>query len=133
MGVDFVQAIRDAYEGNILLRPPYGGELAQDFPEELCRILAVSNGIEEMMEHPRTGERMCIGWILYSYEMMCEWSSYYRKEYGVTGTVFADDGADCSYFLKPDGRIVCLDSVDGTETVVAMSLNEYCRSYLKGH
>lgn len=52
--MDFVQAIQDVYEGNILLRPPYEGELPQDFPEELCRILAVSNGIEEMMRHPQT-------------------------------------------------------------------------------
>lgn len=50
--MDFVQAIQDVHEGNILLSPPYAGELPQDFPEELCRILAVSNGIEEMMRHP---------------------------------------------------------------------------------
>lgn len=85
------------------------------------------------MRHPKTGEKICIGWILYSYEMMCEWSSYYRNEYGVTGTVFADDGADCSYFLKSDGRIVCLDSMDGIETEIAVSLKEYCQSYLRGH
>lgn len=51
-----------------MLHAPYKGDFEVNIPGEICSILQVSNGIEETMLNPKTGERMPITWILYSYE-----------------------------------------------------------------
>lgn len=121
--MDFIEAIDGIYEGNIRLNPPYVGEKPEDIPEEIFTILRVSNGIEETMVHPATGERMAIAWIIYPCEMIWEESSFYHEECGIEGVVFAADGADALYILKPEGRITCFEY--GEETEAAGSLREF--------
>lgn len=41
------------------------------------------------MVHPKTGEKMVVGWILYSYEEMVKSTNYYKDEYGLRGTLLA--------------------------------------------
>lgn len=125
--MDFIQAIDRIYEGNILLNAPYEGERPKDIPEEIFAILRVSDGIEETMIHPGTGESLVIERIIYSCEMMREESSFYQEEYGVEGVVFATDGAGDPYILKPDGRVTCLEAAAGEETEAAGSLREFYR------
>ena len=127
--MDFIQAIDNRYEGNILLNPPYEGERPGDIPEEIYEILCISNGIMETMLHPNTGERLSIGWIIYPDEMMREESSFYREEYGIEGVVFATDGAGDPYIFKPDGRIIRLDPTCGEEAEEAGSLREFYEAF----
>ena len=73
-----------------------------NLPESLKEILLSSNGVLETMPHPKTGEMMDIGWIVYSYDVICRATAYYKKEYGLSGTVFSDDGAGNPYYIFQD-------------------------------
>ena len=122
--MDFIEKIRELYQGNILLQPPYLGE-GEEIPEELLLILRISNGIEETMIHPKSGEKIVIGWVIYPYEIIVSDTRFYRKEYQMDGTVFSTDGAGNPYLLKPDGTVSCLDGIDGIETKISNSLANF--------
>lgn len=122
--MDFIGEISRLYDGNILPGAPYTGERA-NILEELFDILRTADGIRETMPNPESGEPMPIAWILYSYKEMSEASEFYRDEYGIKGTIFADDGAGNPYILKPDGSVTLFDAVDGEESTVADSLEEF--------
>lgn len=123
--MDHIDQIAALYQGNILLHPPYEGEWTINTPEEIRSILRISNGIEETMLHPKTGERMSIGWIVYPYEMMLEENSFYQQEYGIEGFVFSDNGAGEPYLLKADGTVACFDPICGEESRAAESLSSF--------
>lgn len=122
--MNYIDEISRLYDGNILPGKPYMGERA-DIPEELFGILRTANGIRETMPNPETGEPMPIAWILYSCEEIIKASEFYRNEYGIKGTVFADDGAGNPYILKSDGSITLFDAVDEEESTAADSLEEF--------
>ena len=95
-----------------------------DLPEQLKSILTNANGIKETMDHPQTGEMMDIAWIIYSYEEIKKWSSYYHDEYGISGVVFSDDGAGNPFYLE-DGAVYEFDPIDGESTLKADSFEAF--------
>ena len=123
--MDYISKISNLYKGNILLHSPYEGNWGADIPQAIRSILQVSNGIEETMLNPKTGEQMPIMWILYSYDEMMIESSFYQENYGIEGFVFADNGAGEPYVLKPDGTITCYNAIDDEEIQVADSLSDF--------
>lgn len=124
--MNFIDKISRLNDGNILPEAPYTGEQA-DIPEELFDIMRTANGIRETMPDPETGETMPIAWILYPYEEIVKASEFFRDEYGIEGTVFADDGAGNPYILKSDGSVTLFDAVDGEESTAADSLADFFR------
>ena len=123
--MDYINRIFDMYDGNISLQPSYKGSCSENVPDELYSILQVSNGILETMSSPKTGEKIPITWILFSYEKIIEETSFFKSEYGVEGIVFADDGAGNPYVLKSDGKIMCYNVIDNEETQIACSLCDF--------
>ena len=77
-----IDLIYKKYNGQIKLNNPI---VCKDnsIPESLREILLKTNGIQETMIHPKTGEPMVIGWIVYSYDEMIRATNYYRNEYGL--------------------------------------------------
>ena len=91
-------------------------------PDELVDILRISNGIDETMVNPHTGEIEVIDRIIYSFAEMKGQTNCYRSEYGGEGFVFAGDGAGGFFVLKPDGRIFLYEYHDLNEEPYAESL-----------
>ena len=120
--MDYIDRILHQYNGEILLHAPYKGKRDSGIPEELYSILYVSDGISETMCLPNTNEKIEIGWIVYSHEMILEWTAFYAMNYGIKGIVFSDNGADCVYCIKPNGTITCFSGIDGEETQIADTL-----------
>lgn len=50
--------------------------------------MRITNGISEIMCLPDTNEKIEIGWIIYSHEVMVEWTSFYVANYGIKGQCF---------------------------------------------
>lgn len=123
--MDYIRTISHMYNGNILLHSPCKEDCKTDFPEELCSILKISNGIDETMLEPNTGERISITCVLYSYEQIVRESELYQKEYGIEGFIFTDDGAGNSYVLKSDGTVTCYNVLDDEEVQIAGSLYDF--------
>lgn len=130
--MDYIERISNQYKGEILLHDPYNGKTYENIPKEIYSILRISNGVSETMRLSVTDEKLEIGWILYSHEMILEWTSFYETNYGLKGTVFSDDGGDCVYCIKADGKITCFNSIDNDETPIADSLWDFfdCNSHL---
>lgn len=123
--MDYIEKIAHQYDGNILLHAPYQGQKDVCMPEELYSILCISNGISETMYLPHTEEKTTIGWILYPYEMIQQWTAFYAVQYSIQGTVFSDDGAGCPYILKGDGSITCFNGIDNEESKIADTLSDF--------
>ena len=105
-----IDLIFKKYDGRIKLNNPIVcGD--NGIPELLREILQKTNGIQETMIHPKTGEQIEIGWIVYSYDEMIRATNYYRNEYGLSGTVFSDDGAGNPYYILDD-KIYEYDPID---------------------
>ena len=120
-----IDLIREFYDGNIELKDPNtSGELL--VPDILKNILTQADGILETMEHPKSGEKMTIGWIIYSYDMIVKQSAFYKEEYGLDGTVFSDDGAGNPYYILND-KIYQFDPIDNESELKAGSLEEFYR------
>ena len=120
-----IDQIREFYDGNIELKDPNtSGELL--VPDILKNILTQADGILETMEHPKSGEKMTIGWIIYSYDMIVKQSAFYKEEYGLDGTVFSDDGAGNPYYILND-KIYQFDPIDNESELKASSLEEFYR------
>lgn len=117
-----LELIRSFYDGNIVLMEPCGSDL-DGLPEVLKEILLKSDGIEESMVHPKTGEIITIGWIIYSYDMICKMTAFYKSDYGIEGTVFSDDGAGNPYYIL-DGKIYQFNPIDNESEFIADSLEE---------
>lgn len=124
-----LEMISKKYEGNIKLNPPLDDNemetVTQTFPTPLQEILRQSNGIKERMRNPNTGEEMEVSWIVYSYHMILEESTFYKETYSIEGVVFSDDGAGNPYYMKNDGKIYLFEPIDNTETLIADSMEEF--------
>lgn len=122
-----METISKMYEGNIsLCEPLNSGEILNShLPEELLNILKQANGIKETWMNPYTGMAEEISWIIYSFEMMVEWTDFYRDTYSIEGTVFSDNGADEVYYIKSDGKVYSYDCVCLKEAYIADSLQTF--------
>ena len=120
----YIDQIYDSYKGNISLYAPYTDKQNKNIPEELYSILSISNSILETMHLPATGETIEISWIVYSHEMMIEWTDFYATNYNIEGVVFSDDD-DNVYIIKPDNTITCYNTIENIETKIADSLFDF--------
>ena len=118
-----IESLKEKYGNNYRLLDPFPCE-DNNIPEILRNILHQANGIQETMPHPKTGETIIISWILYSYEEMIKSTDYYKNAYGLSGTVFCDDGAGNPYYLL-DGKVYEFDPIDNESTLLAESLEEF--------
>lgn len=118
-----IDDIRALYNGMIELQDPVVCDDC-DLPEELKSLLKQSNGIQETMIHPKTGEEMVIGWIIYSLDEIVKETKYYKDEYGIDGVVFSGDGAGNPFYLL-DGKVYEFDPIDNESELKADSLEEF--------
>ena len=123
--MDYIEQISNQYGGEILLHDPYTGDKHENISQEIYSFLQISNGISETMRLPNKKEKIEIVWLIYSHDMILEWTSFYDTNYGLKGTVFSDDGGDCVYCIKPDGAITCFNSMDNDETQIADTLWDF--------
>ena len=124
-GMDCIDRISRRYRGELLLHPPYRGKRDGRVPEELYAILCISDGISETMRLPDTHQRAEVGWILYPHQMILEWTEFYAANYGTEGAVFADDGADCAYCIRPGGTVACISGAEDREARIADTLWDF--------
>lgn len=108
-----------------MLKAPYEDEKDKNIAEELYSILCISNGILETMCLSNRDENIVIGWILYSHEMMMEWTAFYTANYGIKGTVFSDDGAGSPFIMNLDGTITCFNAIDNESIKMAETLLDF--------
>ncbi len=120
-----IDLIKMKYGNDIkLLEPSFCEDMS--IPDKLRAILHQTNGIQETMFHPKTGEKIVTGWILYSYEEMVRSTNNYKNEYGLQETVFSDDGAGNPYYLL-EGKVYEFDPIDNESTFLANSIEEFYR------
>ena len=118
-----IDVIKGFYDGMIKLQEPADCNNF-DLPEELKKLLIQTNGIQEIMIHPQTGEEIVIGWIVYSLDEINRETQFYREEYGINGVVFSGDGAGNPYYIS-DGKIFEFDPIDNESILKADSLEEF--------
>lgn len=118
-----IDVIKDFYDGMIKLQEPADCN-NYDLPEELKKLLIQTNGIQEIMIHPQTGEEIVISWIVYSLDEINRETQFYREEYGINGVVFSGDGAGNPYYIS-DGKIFEFDPIDNESILKADSLEEF--------
>ncbi len=97
----------------------------KQLPAELCEILKISNGINEVMINPKTNKVMVIDRIIYSFSEIKNETEHYKYEMGGEGFVFADNGAGDFYVLKPDGHITIYEYFELSESYAADSLYDF--------
>ncbi len=85
-------------------------------PADLFELLKISNGVPELMTHPKVddGEPFVIGSILYAFEDMLTESQAFKALFGADGLVIAGNGAGGYFVVRPDGTI-CLYEYVGEE------------------
>ena len=118
-----IDVIKKSYNGMIKLQEPVDCD-DYELPEELKMLLEQSNGIQETMIHPKNGEEIVIGWIVYSLEEIQRETQYYKEEYGINGIVFSGDGAGNPFYIS-DGKIYEFDPIDNESILKADSLEEF--------
>ena len=127
--MDIISLVKQKYENNFQLCPPLNksqyNEARVFLPDELLSILSVSNGIEETIIIPNTGKIEVIGYIIYPYKDIKEWTTFYHNKYGCEGIVFAGDGAGGEYFINPDGQIYYYECMGEDGEPYADSLSDY--------
>ncbi len=104
--MDYINRISHQYSRKILLHVHYKGKKGEN----------IRNYV--FIQH----RKVETGWIIYSHEMILEWTDFYTANYDIKGIVFSDDGADCVYCIKPDGTITCFSSMDNEEIQIADTL-----------
>jgi hypothetical protein len=57
--------------------------------------------------------------------MILEWTEFYAANYGTEGAVFADDGADGAYCIRPGGTVACISGAEDREAPVADTLWDF--------
>ena len=121
-----IDVIKNFYNGMIKMQEPVDCD-SYDLPEEIKALLSQTNGIQETMILPKTGEEIVIGWIVYSLDEILRETQYYREEYGINGVVFSGDGAGNPFYIS-DGKIYEFDPIDNESTHKADSLEEFYKS-----
>ncbi|MBQ1295195.1 MAG: hypothetical protein IIY21_14220, partial [Clostridiales bacterium] len=71
-----IDVIKDFYNGMIKMQEPVDCD-SYDLPEEIKALLSQTNGIQETMILPKTGEEIVIGWIVYSLDEILRETQYY--------------------------------------------------------
>ena len=129
--MDIIDAVRNRYAEDFLLREPLDDERYEKakalFPAELAELLHESDGIEETMVIPKTGERVSVYFIVYTFDEIISETETYRADHGGDGVVFSGNGAGGKYVIKPDGKVYFREYYDEEEEFCAGSLLEFFR------
>lgn len=127
--MDIIDLIKSKYGENCRLRSPLTKSQYQNakkiLPKELCDILKVSNGIEEIMTNPNTNKKIVINHIIYTFSEIKTYTDCYSYEDNIEGFVFADNGIGNVYVLKPDGSITLYEESYQSEIPEAESLWDF--------
>ena len=121
-----IDLIKKKYDVNIMFQKPADCS-DPDLPGCLKELLLLSDGIKETMTHPKTGEKMEIGWIVYSYKEICTATKYYKEEYDLPGIVFAGDGAGNPFYVF-DGKVYEFDPIDNESMIKADSFVDFFKT-----
>lgn len=127
--MDIIDLIKSKYGENCRLRSPLTKSQYQKakkkLPKELCDILKVSNGIDEIMTNPNTNKKIVINHIIYTFNEIKTYTDCYSYEDSIEGFVFADNGIGNVYLLKPDGSITLYEESYRSEMHEADSLWDF--------
>ena len=129
--MDYIALIRQKYGDACRVCPPLSKEdyeaAAQRLPAELLAILQRSNGIEELMTHPKVddGKPFPIGYIVYSYQEILDTTALVSELYGGEGIAFSGNGAGGYYVLKEDGTVWLYEYVGEEGECVAEDLAQF--------
>jgi hypothetical protein len=95
------------------LEEPQLSQAMTMLPNDLLEILKVSNGILELMTHPKAndGKPFVIGSILYPFDEIVSQTKVFNELYTVEGIVFAGNGAGGYFVIRPDGNIYLYEYV----------------------
>lgn len=128
--IEFIQA---HYGDSCRLRSPLTKaqyeKARRKIPNELLEILQVSNGIYDVMPHPKTGKTIITGWVVYPLSDMLAQTKAYLDEYDGEGTVFAENGAGGFFVLKPDGKVHIYEYFDLGEEPYAENLQAFFQKW----
>ncbi len=133
MVLDIIKLIQQIYGDSCQLRSPLNKRQYEKarkmLPVELLEILKISNGINETMPNPNTGNNMVIDRIIYSLAEIESQTNCYLGEYGNKGVVFAGNGAGGFFILKPNGKIFLYEYFDLDEEYYADNLTDYFKKW----
>ena len=96
-------------------------------PNDLFELLKISNGVLELMTHPKVnnGKPFVIGSIIYSFEEICSESKAFTELFGIEGVAFAGNGAGGFFIINPDGKIFLYECVGEEGEYYAENIREY--------
>lgn len=133
MILDIIKLIQQIYGDSCQLRSPLNKRQYEKarkiLPVELLEILKISNGINETMPNPNTGNNMVIDRIIYSLAEIESQTNCYLEEYGNEGVIFAGNGAGGFFILKPNGKIFLYEYFDLDEEYYADNLTDYFKKW----
>ena len=122
MVLDIIKLIQQIYGDSCKLRSPLNKRQYEKarkmLPVELLEILKISNGINEIMPNPNTGNTIVIDRIIYSLAEIKSQTDCYLGEYGNEGVVFAGNGAGGFFILKPNGKIFLYEYFDFSRRIL---------------
>lgn len=95
-------------------------------PPELSNLLQYSDGITQLMY--LHGEKITIGWILYSLSEVVKNTQIFQTTYHKDGIVFSDDGTGDYFYIMSSGEVRQFHPIDGEDEVIATSLTEFYRN-----
>jgi len=104
-------------------------------PNDLLEILKISNGILELMTHPKVddGQPFVIGSIVYSFDDILFESKEFAELYGMEGVVLAGNGEGGYYIIQPDGTVYLYECPGEDGYCYAQNINEYISRFYKKH
>ena len=100
-------------------------------PNDLLELLKISNGILELMTHPKTndGKPFVIGSILYSFDEILSESKAFYELYGIEGIVIAGNGTGGYFIIRPDETIYLYEYVGEEGEYYAKNISEYISKF----
>ena len=134
--MDTIKLIQQIYGERCRLNAPLDKSIFTEaeaiLPHELSGILKMTDGIDEIMTHPKTGKPMTIGRIVYSFGEIKSQTERYSSTFGGEGTVFADNGAGGYFIIDPDGKVYIREypgDPDDTEIHYADDIRGYLKRW----
>lgn len=131
--MDTIKLIQQIYGERCRLNAPLDKTLLAEadtiLPNELFEILKVSDGIDESMEHPKTGKPMLIGKIIYPFSEIKSQTKVYADTFGGDGTVFSSNGAGGYFIIKENGKVYLREYPDEDEELYADDIRGYLKKW----
>ena len=130
-----LEIIQQKFGASCRLCPPLKEPQLSDakalLPNDLLELLKASNGVLEMMTHPKAndGKPFVIGSILYSFDEIVTESKTFYELYGIEGVVLAGNGAGGYFVIQPNGKIFLYEYVGEAGEYYAQNISEYISKF----